>query len=235
MHLTKLLLTALASAIIAAAQSPITADSPFQVRYAANLTAGDSEINITNTGANGASLYGPGYGGATGNICVNVYALDPGEELVSCCSCLVTPDALVSISVINSLISNTATGVRPTSVVIKLLASLAGGDGTGTSCTNSAASPTPLATGLAAWGTTIHAGPTGTFFVTETAFTPATSSLGEVDGVAAVSSGQNANPDVPISGEIASLANRCRNIIGNSSGAGICASCNTGGLGAVHL
>jgi hypothetical protein len=197
---------------LAVAADPITADSPFQVRYASNLTAGDSVINITNTGANGASLYGPGFGGATGNLCVNVYALDPGEELVSCCSCLVTPDGLASISVINSLISNTNTSVRPTSVVIKLVSSLAGGDGTGTSCHNSAAGPLTPAIGMAAWGTTIHASPAGTFAVTETPFTPSTLSAGE----------------------LASLTGRCRSIIGNSSGAGICASCNTGGLGAVH-
>jgi hypothetical protein len=34
----------------------------FQVKYAANLTIGESYINITNTGANGASILGPGYG-----------------------------------------------------------------------------------------------------------------------------------------------------------------------------
>ena len=43
----------------------------FQIRYASNLTQGDSVINISNTGVNGASLTGPGFGGAAGNICVN--------------------------------------------------------------------------------------------------------------------------------------------------------------------
>ena len=90
-------------------------DSPFQIRYAANLTSGDSVINITNTGANGASLNGPGFGGAAGNVCVNVYAFSPDEQLVSCCSCLITPNGLVSLSVNSDLISNTLTGVRPNS------------------------------------------------------------------------------------------------------------------------
>src|SRR5581483_12215874 len=58
-------------------------DTGFQVRYAANLGLGESYINIVNTGANGAPLLGPGLGAATGNICVNVYAFDPGEELVA--------------------------------------------------------------------------------------------------------------------------------------------------------
>jgi hypothetical protein len=210
MHMTKkVVFAAIASAMIAAAQNPITADSPFQVRYASNLTAGDSVINLTNTGANGASLYGPGFGGATGNICVNVYAFDPGEELVACCSCLVTPDGLASLSVVNDLISNTETSVKPTSVVIKLVSTLAGTGGTGTSCSNSAATTGTLATGLAAWGTTLHS-VAGGYAVTETAFTPSTLSAGE----------------------LASITGRCRAIIGNASGAGICASCRAGGLGA---
>ena len=211
MHLTKLILATTALAAVAVAQNPITADSPFQVRYASNLTVSDSVINITNTGANGASLFGPGFGGAAGNICVNVYAFAPDEQLISCCSCLVTPDGLVSLSVVNDLISNTLTGVRPSSVVVKLISTLAGTGGTGTSCTNSATAVNPanLAIGLAAWGTTIHASPTG-FATTETAFTPSTLSAGE----------------------LASVTNRCTNIIGNGTGFGICGSCRAGGLGA---
>jgi len=212
MHLTKLILATTALAAVAVAQNPITADSPFQVRYASNLTVGDSVINITNTGANGASLFGPGFGGAVGNICVNVYAFSPDEQLVSCCSCLVTPDGLVSLSVVNDLISNTLTGVRPSSVVVKLISTLAGGNGTGTSCTNSAATlGGPIVAGLAAWGTTIHASAAG-FATTETAFTPSTLSAGE----------------------LGSVTNRCTNIIGNGSTFGICRSCRAGGLGAAR-
>src|SRR5579883_774557 len=148
------------------------ADTNYQVRYAANLGLGESYIDIVNTGANGAPVLGPGLGAAVGNICINVYAFDPGEEMVSCCSCLVTPDQVVNLGVNRDLTSKTLTGVIPTSVTIKLLATLAGANGSGTSCTNSAATQVfPLTRGMAAWGTTLHSGTNGVS-TTETSFTP---------------------------------------------------------------
>jgi len=186
----------------------------FQVRYTSNLTLGDGVINITNTGATGASLFGPGFGSSVGNICVNVYAFSPDEQLISCCSCLVTPNGLASLSVVNDLTSNTLTGVRPGSIAVKLLSTVAGTGGSGTDCTNSASTAVTTATladGLAAWGTSVHPSPTGTA-VTETPFTPSTLSFGEA----------------------ASVAARCTNIIGNGSTFGICRACRSGGLGGVR-
>jgi hypothetical protein len=216
MYLRNVILVALVLAMAAFAQNPITADSPFQVRYATNFSAGESYIDIGNTGANGAALNGPGFGVQTGNICVNVYALDPGEELVACCSCLITPDQMVHLGVNADLLVNTANGLKPTSVMVKLVETLAGTATTGTSCTQSAASAGgtafPLATaGMVAFGTTLHAGSTaGSFVTTETPFTPATLS----------------------SAELASLTGRCAAILGDLSGAGICNSCHAGALGA---
>jgi hypothetical protein len=217
MYLRNVILGTLALAMVTFAQGPATTlavtDAPFQTRYASNLPAGESYINVQNDGANGAPLLGPGLGGAVGNICVNVYAFDPAEEMISCCSCLVTPDQTKNLGVNRDIISNTATGTSPTSVTIKLLATLAGTGGSGTSCTNSAASvnTATIVAGLAAWGTTLHTAPAGGFATTETAFTPATLSAGE----------------------LAHLANTCSNMIGNLSGFGICASCRTGSLGSV--
>ena len=219
MYLRNVILAALVSGIAAFAQNPITADSPFQVRYASNLNIGESYVNITNTGANGASLNGPGLG-AAGNICVNVYAFDPGEELISCCSCLVTPDQTISLGVKANLTFNTLTGVIPTSVTVKLLATLAGTGGSGTSCTNSAATAGTGVTGMAAWGTTLHADPVaGVYDTTETPFTPSTLSAGE----------------------LASITNRCTGIIGNGSLHGQCvgalgaAACGAGALSGSKL
>jgi hypothetical protein len=162
--------TALLFAAAAFAQNPVTADSPFQVRYAANLNIGDSVVDVTNTGATG------------GNICVNVYTFAPDEQEISCCTCSVTPDGLVSLSVRNSLTNNTLTGVVPTAVVIKLIASPGG------AC--NAATVTGVAPGMAAWGTTIHAlpvtpgSPATTYGVTETAFTPSTLSAAASESAA---------------------------------------------------
>jgi hypothetical protein len=210
MNLRNVLLVAFVFAMAASAQ--ITADSPFQVRYAANLNIGESYIDIVNTGANGAPLQGPGFGGTTGNICVNVYAFDPGEELISCCSCSVTPDQVVNLGVNRDLTSKTLTGVVPSSVTVKLYATAQ----TGANCNNSASGITgaPILSGMAAWGTTLHATPVaGSYATTETAFTPSTLSPGE----------------------LASIQGRCTAIVGNASGFGICASCRAGSLGATKM
>jgi hypothetical protein len=111
MQFRNVILAALVCAMVAFAQNPITADSPFQVRYAANPAAGESYINIVNTGANGAALLGPGFGGAAGNLCVNVYAFSPDEQLISCCSCLITPNGVVNLGVNRDLTIKTLTGV----------------------------------------------------------------------------------------------------------------------------
>jgi hypothetical protein len=212
MHFRNVLLVALALAAVAFAQNPITADSPFQVRYAANPAAGESYIDIVNTGANGAPLLGPGFGGAAGNICANVYAFSPDEQLISCCSCLITPNGVVELGVNRDLTIKTLTGVVPSSVVVKVLSTLAGTGGAGTSCTNSAATVTTatIVGGMAVWGTTLHAQGAG-FATTETAFTPATLSAGE----------------------LASIGGRCSAILGNGSGFGVCLTCRAGALGGV--
>jgi hypothetical protein len=202
--------------ISGAVSTTVTSDSPFQVRYGANPAAGESYINIVNTGANGASLLGPGFGAAAGNICVNVYAFSPDEQLIACCSCFITPNAVVSLGINRDLTIKTLTGVVPTSVVVKLLATLAGPGGTGgaSSCNNSAATVTTgtIVGGMAAWGTSLHSQAAG-FATTETAFTPATLSAGER----------------------ASIAGRCSSILGNGSGFGVCLSCRTGALGGTKI
>ncbi len=164
----------------------------FQIRYAANLAAGESYVNLTNTGASqGAS------------ICANVYTFSPDEQLISCCSCLITPNAIVSLGVKADLVSNTLTPAVPGSVVIKVASSLA------VSNTCSPANPgTFNVPGLAAWGTSLHA--VGSAYQqSETPFSASTPSLSEYNRIT----------------QLCSFINTA------GSGYGICKSCRSGALG----
>lgn len=177
----------------------------FQVNYASNLNIGDSVVNLTNAG----TLAGTD---PAGRICVNVYAFDPAEEMISCCSCMVTPNGLNSLSDHSDLISNTLTPGVPTSIVIKLVASIPAG---GTTCNagNGGLGFTvgQLAPGLRAWGTTLHNNAVaGAYQLTENAFS-----------LAALSTSESLK-----------LASYCNFIQLVGSSFGICRSCRTGGLGA---
>jgi hypothetical protein len=199
LRIPTLLFVALALAVAAFGQAVAGPSDAFQVRYAANLNVGDSVINISNAGTQNS-------GGALTNICANVYAFSPDEQLISCCSCTVTPNALVSLSAVSDLISNTLTPARPNSIMVKLIATA------GTSCNASNVPVASLAGGMVAWATTTHATPVvGTYAVTETPFTQA--------GLSA--------------GELARLTSFCGFIQANGSGFGICRSCRLGGQGAV--
>jgi len=164
-----------------------------QVGYAANLTHGDSFVNITDDGDSDP---------AAGNLCVNVYGFDSNQELLSCCTCRLTPNEVASLSVNQSLLSNTLTGVKPPSAVITLVAT----SNTGPACQASNLSLAALAPGMHAWGTTLHALPAGGFGVTETEFAPGTPTLTDLH----------------------QLASFCAFIAGNGSGQGVCGGCSAG-------
>lgn len=193
-------------------------DTPFQVRYAVNLDQGDSFINISNSGASSTVAFP----NQNGNLCANIYTFAPDEQEISCCSCLVTPNALNSLSVKNDLVSNTLTPAAEKSVVIKVLASINSG-----SCNASTVGQgtNVLATGLLVWGSTYRQITTTVTtpspywwqppkvttstnsYVTETPFTPATLSAAE----------------------LTRMTTLCGTIQTNGSGFGICRSCRLGG------
>jgi len=182
----------------------------FQVNYAANTNAAPSNdntfaesfINITNTGA--SILPDP----VPGTICVNIYTFDPSAELLSCCACAVTPNGLASLGVDSSLLNNSLTGQKPSSAVIKLIAT----EDSGT-CDPTSVTAAQLAPGMRAWRTTPHVLTQTpiTFGLTETEFTQAQLSAGE----------------------LAHLTTFCSFITANGTGAGICKGCTMGALGAV--
>ena len=176
----------------------------YQVAYAGNFAAGDSVVNMTNAGSiDGAD--------PLGDICANIYTLAQDQQVVSCCTCPLTPNHLRTLSVKNDLISNTLTPGVPTGVTIALIAS---GNPTGvaTACNAATVNPANLKSGLRAWATTLHAAPGGGFAVTENAFLPALLSTGE----------------------FAKLTSYCNFIQLNGSTFGICGSCRDGAAGASH-
>jgi hypothetical protein len=200
------------TSVAAFGQNVDATDTGFKIRYASNLAIGDSVINMTNSGASSGAAVPINGDPQAGNLCANIYAYSPDEQLVSCCSCNVTPNGLNSLSVKNDLASNTLTPIIPSALVIKILAT------TPASCNASTAAiagsaAAPLAKGLIAWGTTIHALPAGvgaTYGLTETEFNNATLS----------------------GAELSRMTQLCAFIKANGSGYGICKSCAVGGLGA---
>jgi len=223
-------------------QNPITADSPFQIRYASNLDVGESWVNITNSGARGAGLDSGSGASTTGAICANVYVFSPDEQMISCCSCPVTPNGLVSLGAQRDLISNTLTPAVPDSVVIKLLGTVP----VGGSCNNSAANvaTATLTPGLLAWGTTTHAGTSTQTSTPDTTKKCLNKCCGSNAGSAwcqqncppivttTTSFSTTETPFLPASlsaGELVKLDDLCTFIIADGSGYGICRSCRLGG------
>jgi len=203
MRLSLLAIATLAVSSVAFGQVNLATPDAFQISYASNLNIGDSVVNITNAGT--VSGIDP-----DGEICANVYTFDPAEELISCCACLVTPNGLNSLSDQTDLISNTLTPGVPTSIVIKLVATIpVGGCNAGNG--GHPFLPTQLAPGLRAWATTLHNNAAaGAYQVTENVFQDAAFSASE---------------DFK-------LTSYCNFIQADGSGFGICKSCATGGLGA---
>ena len=218
------LIASFALSVVAFAQPNVTVDTQYQVRYVANLNLGDSVVNITNTGARGAGLAAGTSPSTTGAICVNVYAFSPDEQMISCCSCPVTPNGLVHLTARRDLVNNTLTPAVPTSIVVKLVATVP----VANSCAGSAANWGALTSGMLAWGTTVHAGaaPGSAAVITETPFLPAMLS-GSTPPIVP-------DPFVGI-GETRRLQDLCTFIQANGSGFGICSSCRLGGLGAGRL
>ena len=236
-----LVLAALAMSTVAFAQE----DAGFQFGYAANLNIGDSVVNLSNDGGQGGpfgATFGDGVTPAPtiGNICVNTYVFDPQEEEIGCCSCLVTPNGMNSLSVKNDLISNNLTPAVPTSITIALVATEPGIDKTGAFTTCNPATPTftganvpyyfnPVAAAgdthagfianfaMNAWGTTLEPASTpGTYapvpvrFLIPTIFRQTGGSL---------------------AGELSGMTQLCNFIQSNGTGYGICKSCRLGALG----
>jgi len=166
-RITVLVVCTLAVALCAGSAMAVTtppADT-LKVDYFANAnTAGapDGTVRIDNPGTSG------------GNLCAAIYVFDVYQEMSECCSCLVTPDGLRTLSVNTDLTSNPLTGVTLNTGVIKIVSTRANG----TICP-APTSLTPTAA-VRSWATHIQ---NSNFTITETASQDATFSATEQVGL----------------------------------------------------
>jgi hypothetical protein len=119
-------------------------------------------INANTSGAPGAVVQVVNTGLSGGNLCADIFVYDPSEEIQECCSCLITPNDLRTLSVNVDLTSNTLTHNNITTGSIFIVSAKTSSSGTCPLPTNGVI-PVPGAT---AWGTHIQAGNS----ITETAY-----------------------------------------------------------------
>jgi len=147
-------------AVYATAAEP--ADT-LKVDYFANAnTAGapDATVRLTNAGSSGV------------NICADIFVYDSSQELSECCSCLITPNGLLTLSVNKALTANPLTGVTLNTGTISIVSAK----------TTAGACPLPTAaiaptSGVRSWATHIQ---NSNFTITEGASQDATLSAGEL-------------------------------------------------------
>ncbi|MGC2324696.1 MAG: hypothetical protein WA463_18825 [Terriglobales bacterium] len=107
--------------LLVLAPGALLAQGPtYYVDYYANnpgpVTSGnDQVIRIVNVGRGGTPLTSP-----VGDICADIYVFDNNQEMISCCSCRLTPNELLSASVAFNLTNNPVTSVVPAAGVVKI-------------------------------------------------------------------------------------------------------------------
>jgi hypothetical protein len=145
-------------AAFVSAQSTPPADT-LKVDYFANgLGSVDETLHLTNPGTSG------------GDLCAAIYVFDAEQEMTECCSCLLTPDGLRTISVNKNLLADPLVGVSPKTGSISIVSI----PSPKAVCPTYPTSLSPVA-GIRAWGT--HLQNNGT--LTETQSQDATLSASE--------------------------------------------------------
>jgi hypothetical protein len=155
-----LLLLTLTIGCIAFAQSE---SSVYQVNYYSNRNnsaLADSVVRVINPGVVGTPI-SPDHG----TICADIYVFDATQEMLECCSCPITANGILELSLLNDLMQNPLTGFpAPNSGVIKIVSD------TGANCNELAPQPIPTLLGYA---THVQQPIAGTFVTTEDEFQPA--------------------------------------------------------------
>jgi hypothetical protein len=173
--------------VLAATVTPTFSVAYFDASLVPVGTAGpDESIRIVNPGVQSTAS-------VLGDLCANIYVFDNTQELKECCSCPVTANGFIRLSVNTNLTANPGNGVAfnigSVAVVPSVLSAA-------TPCNPTSVSPIPS---LDVWSTHIANRGTG-FRLVETLA-----------------------PSAPLSGpELTELQSVCSFIVGNQSGAGIC-------------
>src|SRR6195256_3449445 len=147
----------IAAALILALGSTaaVAQDHIFALSYFSNtntLGAPDAVLRLVNDGT--VSDASP-----AGDLCASIYVFDSAEQMNECCSCRITPNGILSLSVNTNLTGNTLTGRVPTRGVIKVVSSkLSGG-----SCDAKVVAPQ---IGIRGWITHVQRG-AGAYVLTE--------------------------------------------------------------------
>jgi hypothetical protein len=160
--LTIAILATLSVGLAFGATGTSSGDPAVLVNYFTNAnTAGapDGTVQVTNQGASGAT------------VCANIYVFYPDQELAECCSCAVTPNGLLTLSIDSSLTSNLLTSTPLPTGTVTIVSSA------GPSCNPTSISPNSA---IDAWGTHILSPTTGGYVITETQFLTSSLSTAEI-------------------------------------------------------
>ncbi|HXZ78827.1 MAG TPA: hypothetical protein VEG30_02785 [Terriglobales bacterium] len=136
----------------------------YQVSYFSNRYSGttgnnylDQTVRIINPGEQGTPL-----AKSEGTVCADIYVFDAGQEMIECCSCPITANGLLTLSVNWELTGNPLTGFPPPSDgVIKLVSD------NGSNCDPTSPVPT---VDLRAWTTHLQAPDGSRLVATESEF-----------------------------------------------------------------
>ena len=159
------LLSLLAVALVLGVGTAAAQDYVYDVGYftnANNSATPAAHLRLTNDGASAE------------NLCASIYVFDTAEEMQECCSCEVTPNGYLDLTVNGNLIANILDhGTKPTRGIIKEVSSRVPPSGT---CSPTYAFP---AIGIKGWLTHIQKATATTFSITETPLTDSTLSATE--------------------------------------------------------
>jgi hypothetical protein len=95
-----------------ASKSAVIPADVYEVNYFSNANttgAPDGTLRITNPGTSG------------GNLCAQIYVIDPNQEMSECCACLITPNGLQTLSINSNLTANPLTGVKLTTGTVEIV------------------------------------------------------------------------------------------------------------------